>query len=198
MFKLLYIIILMYNSLIQQNILLRKKQLQKRIDEDILGKYNDIMKIRNSEKKNNTILDNQEKEIKINNLPYKQIMSMKDYGRDDYKKNHNQENFNKNILVYKTNEQDKDIDKFENELKDKKKDLIEHNNTLKKIYTDENKKEHIEKFEYRQTFTNQNSLDHNELKKETQESYKLEQEEWEKDNIKISNLLNNLTSKGII
>ena len=57
---------------------------------------------------------------------------------------------------------------------------------------------HIEKFEYRQTFTNQNSLDHNELKKETQESYKLDQEEWEKDNIKISNLLNNLTSKGII
>lgn len=124
-------------------------------------------------------------------------MTMEGYGRDDYKKTHDRDNFTKDVIVYKTNEQDKDIYKFENELKNKEKDLLEHNNVLKKIYTNDNKKDHIEKFEYRKTFTN-HSLDHNELKTETKKNYKIEQEEWDKDNIRISNLLQDLTNKGII
>ena len=140
-------------------------------------------------------------------------MTKKEFGGDDYKKKHKKKTFTKEILVHKVDEQDKNVDIFEEQLNERKKKVKKHNKKLKKIYADEKKEEHFKKFEYRRTYierqysssngssgnsSNGTSSGHGKMKKERLKAYEKQQKEWDKDNIKVSNLVQNLKSKGIL
>ena len=160
--------------------------------------------IREKEKEEEKIIDNKTgQELKIDNTPYKQIMTKKEYGGDDYKKKHKKKTFTKEILVHKVDEKDKDVEIFEKELAEKEKKVKKHNKKLMKIYADEKKEEHLKKFEYRKTyvyrqFKGEVNASHDQMKNERLKAYEKQQKEWEKDNIKVSNLVQNLKDKGIL
>lgn len=168
--------------------------------------YEKLDNAREKEKEEDKIIDNKTgKELKIDNTPYKQIMTKKEFGGDDYKKKHKKKTFTKEILVHKVDEQDKDVDIFEEQLNERKKKVKKHNKKLKKIYADERKEEHFKKFEYRRTYIERQycsgdntSSKHSEMKKGRLKAYEKQQKEWEKDNIKVSNLVQNLKNKGIL
>ena len=166
--------------------------------------FEKLDKIRNKEMKQNKIIDNKTKnELNINNTPYKQIITHKEYGGEAYKKKHSKNTFNKDILVHKVNNTDKNIKLFEKQLAEKQQKLKIHNNKLQKIYADEKKEEHLKKFEYRKTnvyrhFKEDVNVNHNDMKKDRLKVYEKHQKEWEKDNIKVSHLVQNLKDKGIL
>ena len=161
--------------------------------------YLKLNKIRQKSK----IIDNTGKEFKIDNTPYKQIMTQKEYGGNDYKKNHSKKTFNKEILVHKVDKKDKDISVFEEQLAEKEKKVKKYDQKLEKIYTDEKKEEHIKKFEYRKKYVyrqldKDEKNDHTDMKKEIFKTYEKQQKEWEKDNIKVTNIVKNLKDTGIL
>lgn len=169
--------------------------------------YLKLNKIRDKEKKSTKIIDNAGQELKIDNTPYKQIMTQKEYGGEDYKKTHSKKTFNKEILVHKVNKNDKNISLFEQQLAEKEKKVKKYDQTLEKIYADEKKEEHIKKFEYRKTYVYRqlnddvnpdNHLDHTNMKKEIFKTYEKQQKEWETDNIKVNNVVQNLKDTGIL
>jgi hypothetical protein len=168
---------------------------------EVLKKYNNLKIIKDNEKKNKQLLDSSGLEMKINNLPYKQIIN-DDKHKNDYKKNYNKNTFTYDIIVHKVTDKDKDITTFEKELKLKKQKIKSHNNILEKIYTDEKKEEHYKKFEYRKTYVykdfTETSTDHNELKQENIKNYEKQQKEWESDNINLNNTISQLEDTGML
>ena len=138
-------------------------------------------------------------EHKINNVPYKQIMSDPKYGGKDYKKKHKKDTFQKDVCVHKVTEQDKlgveeDFEKIKNK-------VVDHDKTLKKIYSDGKKNEHLKKFEYRKNdvyrvkYSGTDSVD---LKKDKLKAFEKQQKEWEKEKIKTKNIINSCKEIGIL
>lgn len=178
------------------------KENNKHVTDDFINQE----KIRKKEMTKNKIYDKTGNELQIDNTPYKQIMTNKKYGGEDYKKKHNKKTFTNDIVVHKVSEQDKDVKVFKEQLAEKESKIKNHNNKLKKIYADEKKEEHYKKFEYRKTYVyskmkfsnNQENTDHNNMKKDRLEEYEKQQKEWEKDNAKVSNVVKSLKNTGIL
>ena len=171
---------------------------------EIKLKFEQSLGMRNKEKKINQILDTTGKNININNIPYKQIITNKEYGGEDYKKKHSKETFHNDITVHKVSEKDKDIDEFIENLSKKIKKIKKHNKKLKKLYSSDNKIKHKQKYEYRKvqiynqyTDTNTN-YDHTNTKQDRIKFYEKQQEQWNNDNLEVSNLMANLKNKGLL
>lgn len=129
----------------------------------------------------------------INNLPYKQIMFNPKYGGEDYKKKHNKETFEEDVCVHKVSDADKlHVDEDFQKLKDT---IVEHDDTLKKIYSLEHENQHKTKFEYRKSdvyrvkYNGSNSVD---LKQDKLKSLEKQQKEWEKERIKTKNIIKDI------
>lgn len=172
-------------------------------NKDVAKKFNERKKHLKREKYRKQIIDQHtNQEIKIDNTPYKQIMVDKKYGGTDYKKKHTKKSFNKDVVVHKVTKKDKDIKKFKEDLEQKEKKILKQDNTLKKIYSSEQEEEHKKKFEYRKTYvyrtSDNNSSTHNELKDDKIDYYEKRQKEWEKNNIKVNNIINDLKNNGIL
>lgn len=172
---------------------------------EVSNKFNSMEAMREKEKKDEKVIDIMTgKELRINNTPYKQIIIDKKYGGNDYKKTHKRQTFIEDMIIHKVTDVDKNIDKFKEELEEKEKKVKKHNKKLKKIYADEKKEEHMKKFEYRKTYVyeqakeTEQSSDHTDMKKNMLKNYEKQQKEWEKDNIKVSNLVQDLKNKGIL
>ena len=169
---------------------------------DVEQKYKIINETIEKEKKYNNIIDNKTGNIlKIDNTPYKQIMTNIQYGGEDYKKNHKIETFQNDIIVHKVSEQDKDISIFNEQLNGIKSQVTTHDNKLKKIYSSEKQEEYTKQFEYRKKCilnNNIDQLDHSDIKKDRIKFYEKQQKELEIDNAKVINIVQDLKNTGII
>ena len=170
---------------------------------DVEQKYKIINETIEKEKKYNNIIDNKTGNIlKIDNTPYKQIMTNKQYGGEDYKKTHKIETFQNDIIVHKVTEQDKDISIFNEQLNGIQSQVTTHDNTLKKLYSSEKQEEYTKQFEYRKkcilNTTDVNQLEHTDVKKDRIKFYEKQQKDLEIDNAKVLNVVRDLKNTGIL
>jgi hypothetical protein len=122
---------------------------------------------------------------KRTNMPYKNILK-----NEDYTKTIKNED---DLIIYKVTNQDKDKKEFDNKFMEIKKNINEHNNELKKIYSSSEETLHKKKFEYNHRYKDQkkyNPSSFNELKKD----YK---EENLPQMVDKENIINQLVSNGI-
>jgi hypothetical protein len=199
------------NNLQQAQYIEHMKQLQKqKMMEHMENKIKEYTKnllepskIKEDNSKIEQELKQKEKEFKqehkINNLPYKQIMSDPKYGGKDYKKKHKKATFEKDVCVHKVTDKDKlGVEEDFTKIKNK---VVEHDKTLKKIYSDNKETEHLKKFEYRKNdiyrvkYSGTDSVD---LKKDKLKTFEKQQKEWEKEKIKTKNIIDECKEIGIL
>lgn len=192
---------------VQQMQQIRKAQLMQQMQDKVKEYTKNLLeptqvKEDNTQVKQNFIKLSKEHETtnyKIDNTPYKQIISDPKYGGEDYKKKHNKDTFDEDVCVHKVTNKDKEgVDEEFDELEKK---IKKHDKKLKKIYSTEKKEEHKKKFEYRKSYIYKvgndetNSID---LKKDRLKFFEKQQKEWEKDQIKTKNIIEECREIGIL
>lgn len=128
---------------------------------------------------------------KRTNMPYKNIIK-----NDDYKKNIKK---SEDLIVHKVSEEDK---KGVNEKLDKHlKDLNDHDNQLKVIYSTSNEIKHIKKFEYNHKYkfrVRSVNSSHKTLKEGRIDDLKKEEKKNKEYEIKLDSIINDLKNEGIL
>jgi hypothetical protein len=171
----------------------------------------EIINIKNMAEKKD---DDQEKEYedikknkKMVNNPYKGIIPKKteDVDKDlDYEVDYDKEiKESDDLIVHKIKEGDKDAKKFEKKYGKFKKKKKHDDVKLKKIYSENEKAKHIEKFKYNHVYKYSTKIDNDDendddLRSDRIEFYKKEQQKVECDKQKIDNIVNDLIESGII
>lgn len=128
---------------------------------------------------------------KRTNMPYKNIIK-----NDDYKKNIKKSD---DLIVHKVSAEDK---KGVNEKLNKHlKDLNDHDNQLKVIYSTSNEIKHIKKFEYNHKYkfrVRSVNSSHENLKKSRMDDLKKEEKSNKEYVIKLDSIINDLKNEGIL
>ncbi len=129
---------------------------------------------------------------RINN-PYKGII--KDF---NYEKKIKEQ---KDLVVHKVTEDDKDKKVFDNKMGVYKTTIKTQNEEIKDIYSIDNKTQHKKDFEYQHKYKYRTKLESNEesdLRVDRIEYYKKEQQKMEDNKKKIDNILLDLIDSGIL
>jgi hypothetical protein len=128
---------------------------------------------------------------KRTNMPYKNIIK-----NDDYKKNIKKSD---DLIVHKVSAEDK---KGVNEKLNKHlKDLNDHDNQLKVIYSTSNEIKHIKKFEYNHKYkfrVRSVNSSHENLKESRMDDLKKEEKSNKEYVIKLDSIINDLKNEGIL
>lgn len=127
------------------------------------------------------------------NQPYKVIMNKESF-KKEYKKP-------EELVVHRVTEKDKDEQKLDTEYKSFKGNIVKHNDELEKIYSTSKKMEYKKKFEYNQHYNTREKFDpndHNKLKHDQLERYKMDQMKLEKNKKKMDNIIESLVSGGVL
>jgi hypothetical protein len=130
---------------------------------------------------------------KRTNNPYKGII--KDFNYDKKIKEQ------KDLLVHKVTENDKDKKVFDNKMGDYKTTISTQNEEIKDIYSFDNKTQHKKDFEYQHKYKYRTKLESNDdadLRVDRIEYYKKEQQKMEDSKKKIDNILLDLIDSGIL
>ncbi len=141
---------------------------------------------------NNRELEDSKKKM-VNN-PYKGII--KDF---NYEKKIKEQ---KDLIVHKVTEQDKDKKKFDANMGNFKEKNNTIDNEIKDIYSLDKKNEHKKDFEYQHKYKYRNKLETNseesDLRVDRIEFYKKEQQKLEDNKKKIDNILLDLIDSGVL
>lgn len=129
---------------------------------------------------------------KRTNTPYKNILV-----KEDYTKNFKDK---KDLIVYKVTDEDKDEEKLEFEYKDLEKNVENHDNELKIIYSTSKEAQYKKKFEYNNVYKfriKYDPKDHQEKKQDKIEYYKKEQKRLEKGNKKFNDIVESMVTNDL-
>lgn len=156
--------------------------------------------------------ENEYEEIKKNkkmiNNPYKGIIPKKMDQHEDkdlnYELDYNKEiNDQEDLVVYKIKEDDKNEEKFNKKFDKFEKTKKHDDKKIKKIYSENEKAKHLEKFNYNHKYKyskiddNEDNTD-NDLRTDRIEFYKKEQQKAEFQKMKVDDIFNELIQSGAI
>lgn len=148
-------------------------------------------------KKNEKItIDNYKEELpqlwkQRTNQPYKNILKNENYNKDFKSK--------EDLVVHRVTTQDKqgldeNFNKFQHVIDNQ-------NNEIQSIYSQTKKTDHLKQFEYNHKYKyriQSSSTEHDDMKSDTLEYYKQEQQKQENEKIKVDQIIESMLSNGII
>lgn len=126
------------------------------------------------------------------NQPYKGIIKDADF---------NKIKIEKDLIVHTVCDEDKNEDKFEENLNKFGETIQTHNNEIKDIYSIDKKIQHKKEFDYQHKYKYRTKIegsDDNELRTDRIEFYKKEQNKLEDSKKKVDDILFNLIDSGIL
>ena len=140
---------------------------------------------------NKNISDIEKNIIKRINNPYKGIIKDFDYNREIKEKD---------ITIYKVNLEDKNIDKFKTKLTTYNSNKKNEDDDIKNIYSLDKKNIHKKEFDYNHKYKYCSKIDSGDdnIRIDSIEFYKKEQEKQENNKKKIDSVLNDLINIGAI
>lgn len=171
----------------------------------------EIIDIKNMAGKKDEEQEKEYEDIKKNkkmvNNPYKGIIPKKTQNIDediDYEVDYDKKiDKSDDLIVYKIKESDKNMENFEKKFGKFEKKKKHDDKKLKKIYSENEKAKHIEKFNYNHKYKYCTKIDNDDdndddMRTDRIEFYKKEQQKVESDKQKIDNIVNDLIESGII
>jgi hypothetical protein len=125
------------------------------------------------------------------NQPYKNILKNENYNREFKSK--------EDLIVHKVTHNDKHgldetFDKF-------KQVLTGQNDEIRTIYSQSKKTDHLKQFEYNHKYKYRiqtSSHDHDDIKSDTLQYFKKEQEKQEQEKVKVDQIIDSMLSSGIL